>query len=116
MNDEFQPSLLPGTPSNAPVETERLEAELESLRGVVFRVVVGLLILAVAVNVFLWRQVHMVRAQLAAGQKQVAEYQKAEPAVRDLLARLHAFAATHPDFQPIMSKYAGAPTNAPAKR
>jgi hypothetical protein len=109
-----QPLLIPAAPALATIETEELDRDIASLRGVVFWVVVGLLFITVALNLFLWRQVQNVRSELIAERRQIEEYSKADPAVRDLMLRLRAFAATHPDFQPIMAKYGPAPTNVPA--
>jgi hypothetical protein len=112
-----QPLLIPETPVAPSFDTEELDRDIAWLRAIVFWVIVGLLLLTVAVNLFLWRQVQNVRAEIAAERRHIEEYSKADPAVRDLMRRLHAFAATHPDFQPIMAKYGPVPTNtAPARK
>lgn len=115
-DEQDQPMLIPAAPAPATIETEELDRDIATLRGVVFWVIVGLLLLSLAVNLFLWRQVRNVRAEMIAEQRQVDDYAKADPAVRDLMRRLHAFAASHPDFQPIMAKYGPPQTNAPAAK
>jgi hypothetical protein len=114
MNNEEneQPLLIPETPVTPSFDTEELDRDIAWLRGIVFWVVAGLLLLTLAVNLFLWRQVQGVRAEIVAQRKYIDEYSKADPAVRDLMRRLQAFALTHPDFQQVMAKYGATSTNA----
>lgn len=106
MNDtDEQPMLIPQSPLESAPDHSELENDLISLRAIVFRVVIGLLILTTGINLFIWRQVRIVRTQLADERRQIEEYQKADPAIRDLMRRLQVFAASHPDFQPIIGRY-----------
>ncbi len=119
MNPEQQPELTEPTAALVPDAPghEQIERDVASLYSVVTMVVLGLLMLSAAVNVFIWRQVKVVRGQLAEEQRQIEAYNRADPAVRDLMKRLQSFAAKNPDFQPIMARYAAAPeTNAAAKK
>lgn len=116
MNDtDEQPMLIPQSPAETAPDHSELENDLISLRAIVFRIVIGLLLLTTGVNLFIWRQTRIVRTQLADQQRQIDEYQKADPAIRDLIRRLQVFAASHPDFQPIMARYA-TPTNTSAAK
>ncbi len=115
MNPIDQPEL-PAAPADEPAVPEQIERDLASLQSVVTMIVAGLLILTVAVNVFIWRQVRVVRNQLADERRQIDEYNRADPAVRDLLRRLQAFAASNPDFQPVIARYAEPSTNQAAPK
>jgi hypothetical protein len=116
MSEEEQPMLIPEGEATSAPDTEQLDRDIASLRGLIFWVVAGLLLLSAAVNLYLWRQVKNVRNEIAAEQRQVDDYAKADPAIRDLMQRLQTFAASHPDFQPVMAKYAAAATNAAAAK
>lgn len=92
--------------------TEALDRDVAGLRAALFWIVAGLLALTAAFVVYLAQQIANVRAEIDAQRRRIAEYHQLEPQVKDLITRLHSFAATHPDFQPIMAKYGPAPTNA----
>lgn len=111
MSDEQDPLLNQPQRATSP-EFEELEHELVSLRGAITSTLLGLLLLSIGVNAFMWRQVRIVRTQLHEEKEQVARYQQAEPAIRDFLGKLQRFADSNPDFKPILAKYAPPSTNA----
>ena len=121
MNDEQDSFGMPAeNPASPAPEIEELGREIASVRSLIAVVLAGLLVLSLAVNVFMWRQVRIVRAQMQDERNHIARFQQAEPAIHDFFRRLQAFAASNPDFQPILRKYSvvGKPpgTNAPPKQ
>ena len=106
MNDESQSLFGARTEPAAAADIEQLDHEVASVRSTISAMLSGLVMLSVAVNLFLWRQVRMVRTQLAEESAQVTRYQQSEPSVQELIRRLQAFGASHPDYQPIIKRYA----------
>ncbi|MBU6399593.1 MAG: hypothetical protein KGS61_04695 [Verrucomicrobia bacterium] len=77
-----------------------------------------LVVVCGSLNLFLLRQVSLVRRDLERDRPVVenalADYvRNGEPAIRDLLTKLEAFSKTHPDFRPILARYVS-PSNASA--
>ena len=72
--------------------------------------VVGLIILSLAINAFLYKQMRLVRAQLPAQRDATIRYamefhKKDDQTIRAFVNRLQQFAATNADFQPILDQY-----------
>jgi|SRR5687767_8324524 len=72
--------------------------------------VAGLIILAVAINMFLYKQMRLVRVQLPPQREMVLRYslefqKKDDPVIRNFVTRLQQFAAANPDFQPVLDHY-----------
>jgi hypothetical protein len=109
MNDEHFDA------SDAAVELADLKSEVGALRRIVTTLLATLLLLTFALNaLFLW-QARIVRNQLSGARAEVAQYQRATvPVMDEFLTRLQRFAMAHPDFAPILGKYAPGKTNAPA--
>lgn len=104
----------PETPNDLTLEIADLKGELAALRRVVSMAIAIVLLLTLALNaVFLW-QSRVVRRQLATARMELAQHQRtALPVMDEFLQRLQRFAATHPDFTPILAKYIPARTNRP---
>lgn len=100
-----------------------LQAQLSSLRALFSYSLIALICLTFGVNIFIWRQMSFVRAQLDENSRVVSEYHGiTEPQIRELIGKLEVFAAANRDFQPILSKYfpprtpsAAAPSIKPVK-
>lgn len=85
---------------------EVLQAQVNSLRTLLTCTWLALIILSLGVNIFIWRQMSLVRQQLDESSRVVADYHRVtEPRIRELLGKLEVFAAANRDFQPIFSKY-----------
>lgn len=85
---------------------EVLQAQVSSLRTLLICTWLALIILSLGVNIFIWRQMSLVRQQLDENSRIVADYHRVtEPRIRELLGKLEIFAAANRDFQPIFSKY-----------
>ena len=72
--------------------------------------VAGLIILSLAINVFLFKQMRLVRAQLPQQRDAVIrfamEFQKRDDTtIRSFVGKLQQFAAANPDFRPILDAY-----------
>lgn len=123
-------------PDNAPNPAAAGELSLaaltqayRTLRAQVLAVVLTVVILCGSLNIYLLRQVSLVRRDLEANrpvvEKIVAEYVRSgEPTIKDFLNKLEVFSKAHPDFRPILARYvnsAGAtaapmpPKGAPAR-
>jgi hypothetical protein len=104
-SSDLQPGL-----SGSPVGGAESGRQFQSLQHTVVISLGALNLLALAVALFLYIQMKIVRAQVEdqrpAVVKLVTEYQKhSEPLVRNFTAALVAFAATNKDFQPLLTKY-----------
>ena len=112
-------------------ELRELRAECQSLRQVLGSLLVLVLMISGAFDIYLWRQVRAVRTEVKArGPKVgefVAEYNKVSaPAIADFVNKLKNYERTHPDLTPILKRYnlgnsagTGAPpavVQAPAKK
>lgn len=89
-----------------------LEEQIDSLRHLVTSLLVLVVIISGAFNIYLWRQVKYLRQDVVAYQPQatavVSEFEKLQPQMRDFLMRVQEFGRTHPSdpaFTAIMSKY-----------
>lgn len=105
-NFENKPVSLPTTSSAS------VEDQLDSLRHFVTSILVLVVIISGAFNIYLWRQVKYLRQDVAAYQPQatavVSEFEKLQPQMRDFLMRVQEFGRTHPNdpaFTAIMTKY-----------
>jgi hypothetical protein len=72
--------------------------------------VAGLIILSLAVNVFLFKQMRLVRAQLPAQRDAVIRYamefqKRDDGTIRSFVGKLQQFAAANPDFRPVLDAY-----------
>lgn len=111
---ELQAAKTP-EPSPKPSPTDREVLEFLAWRydrlQMLFQFTLGgLIILAAAVNLFMLKQMRLVRVQLEPQRevvrRQVAEFQKKDDIlIRSFVARLQEFGATHPDFLPILHHY-----------
>jgi hypothetical protein len=91
-------------------ELQELRAQCQSLQQLVSALLVLLLIVSGALDIYLLRQWRMARAELQRRgpyiTKMVAEYnQVSAPAISDFVKRLVDYEKTHPDFTQILLKY-----------
>lgn len=101
--------------------TRALQEEVQALRVLVWGLLFAMIILSGCINVYLKRQVSIVRAQADAIQKSVEDFQTVRiPWGLELWRRLNEYERTHPDFKPITDKYNGffaqEPQQAPPKK
>ena len=103
-----QPDLLQSSPASA-VNTPD---EVRGLRGLLNAALAGVLLLSLAVNLFLFKQMRLMRSKVSESQPLVqrmsADFVKKEPSMRNFVSSLQSFAMTHPDFLPVLSKYTNA--------
>jgi len=91
-------------------ELGELRAECQALRQIVSSVLVLVLMVAGALDIYLLRQWRMARAELQRRGPQitqfVAEYNQVSlPAINDFVKKLNDYEKIHPDFTPILIKY-----------
>ncbi len=91
-------------------ELNELREQCASLRQMLGGLLVLVIVISGTLNIYLWRQYRMTRAELIVLRPQVgqlvADYQRVTvPAINDVLKKLSEYEKTHPDFTPIMLKY-----------
>jgi hypothetical protein len=100
---------ISSTPSPAQPETADLQAQVDSLHSLLTSVLVLVLILSGALNLYLWRQYQFSNADLRAARPQIeqmaAEWSKTSATMQDFIRRLADYNRTHADFAPIANKY-----------
>jgi hypothetical protein len=118
MNIPNSPSAEPNAPlTDRPGESsnvESLQQAVATLRNQFFGLLIVLLVLCGSFNLFMLRQLKMVRTQAVELGRAVNEYQKTSaPAMNELLSRLTDYSKTHPDFSPVLSRYIRQESNPP---
>lgn len=69
-------------------------------------VLVMVTVLNLSVNVYLWKQLSMIRRQAIEMNTLVEEYErKGAPKMNDFVEKLKAFGKSNPDFNAVLSKY-----------
>jgi hypothetical protein len=110
------PTAMPITsapPSGQPTDREVIEFlawRYDRLHTLFQFAVAGLIILSLAINVFLYKQMRLVRIQLPAQRDATIRYamdfhKKDDQTIRAFVNRLQQFASTNADFQPILDQY-----------
>ncbi len=85
---------------------QTLNAEYQALRKIFLLVLASMLLLAGALDIYLFAQLRVVRKDLDSLNNAVAEYeQKEAPIVNGFVSNLVVFSKSHPDFNPIVQKY-----------
>ncbi len=111
MNPTNSQDELPRSIATPTVTVEELQYHLEGLRSLFLYSLIALIGLTLTLDLFFLRK-QMVFAytqlmdQRPKVSKMVADYKKGtEPLVRNFTSSLQGFAASRPDFQPILDKY-----------
>lgn len=98
-------SASPSTPQPQTSARDRFR----QLQALLLATILSLLVMSLGVNLFLFKQMRNTRAQVAGARAYVQnlsdQYQAKEPAMRQFVSGLEAFAAVHPDFQPVVRRY-----------
>jgi hypothetical protein len=85
---------------------ESLQQAYQSLRTTVDILIVVIVVLSGSLNIFLLRQVSLVRREVEDRQRFLTDYEhNSVPLMNDFVLKLQAFAKTNPDFAPILAKY-----------
>lgn len=110
-----QPAPVPSDSSRQrPTEFHRvsmveLEQQCHDLRTLLNAALVALVVLSFAVNLFLAKQMRMIRAKVTESrpiiQRMQAEFQRKEPNMQKFIGALQSFATTNPEFQPVLMRY-----------
>jgi len=97
------------TPSTQPdlaTSVRNLEQGYRSLGYQLMVVLVMVTILNASVNVYLWKQLSMIRRQAIETNALVEEYERrGAPKMNDFVQKLKAFGKANPDFNATFSKY-----------
>ena len=98
------PSLSAPSENNA--GRPPLEAEYQALRVQVQGIIIALVVMAGSLNVYLWKQLSLVNHQAIELTQFMTDYTgKKAPPMDQFVTGLRDFGKTHPDIQPILSKY-----------
>ncbi|MDB6031517.1 MAG: hypothetical protein JWM16_1855 [Verrucomicrobiales bacterium] len=84
--------------------------EVEVVRNLLVVSMIGLLLASGSFMIFMYQQMKMVRGQLAeqrpSVQKAIQDYKSVSlPLIERFSKRMQGYAATHPDFKPILQRY-----------
>jgi hypothetical protein len=87
--------------------TEELRNEVQSLRAIISLALVVMIIFAVCVDVFLFKQVSIARAQITQSANVYNQVNGNFPREKanEFITKLNDYARTHPDFLPVLEKY-----------
>ena len=96
-------------------EMRSLRDEFTALRRLVMVSLAGLTVMAWAFGVFAWRQMTFSHRQLEENRLVIADFESnLQPLFRDLLNKLQVYAASNPDFRPVLNRhFQAAPAGAP---
>jgi len=110
MEPSQQPELLQPRPrALRTITIQELEQQCQDLRTLLTATFVALLVLSLSVNLFLAKQMRLVRAKLSESrpvvQRMEAEFNRKEPNMKNFLNALQTFAAGNRDFRPVLDRY-----------
>jgi hypothetical protein len=102
--------------SSSSGELSALREHQRQLQNLLLATLLALILLAIGVGMFIFKQLRMVQQNLAesrpAVMKMVGDYQRvSEPLIRNFSMALAQFASTNQDFRPILEKYRPALSN-----
>lgn len=110
MNSGENPSQRSGVPEAARGRLSQLQRQYQFLETLVALTISALILMSLGLNLFLFKQMRLVRGQLH-NQKQVAAavleefHNKREPAIKNFVQALQRYGAANPEFSAIMEKY-----------
>lgn len=92
--------------SASSADVELLKQQFQVLRTLFHAALVALVLLGLGVDLFLYKQMRIVRAQLEEQRRYVVAYKKtSEPLMNEFAKQLQGFANANRDFQPILERY-----------
>jgi hypothetical protein len=105
-----QPDLLRPRPTAIQgVTVQEVEQQCQDLKTILTATLVALLVLGFSVNIYLAKQMRMVRAKVTESrpvvQRLEMEFRAKEPNMRNFVNALQSFALANRDFQPILDRY-----------
>jgi hypothetical protein len=109
-----QPESLVSRPTSLPPPdltpaVEQLQQQAEDLRTLFNATFVALIVMALGVSLFIYKQMRMARDQLNQQrpdmQKAEAEFRKRDPEFKRFVTAMQQYAASHPDYAQIFSRY-----------
>ena len=108
---------LPNSGFTAEPAAPTLQQQYDSLRQLVTSMLILLLIVSGTLNIFLWRQYRYINKDLENFRPMAANvingYNKGDgPAIDQFVRNIGEYGRTHPDIEPILTKYGIKPTTA----
>lgn len=110
---EHQPDLLQSSPVAGVFRAlDELRGQYHGLQRLLNVALAAMLALSLALNLFLGKQMRLVRAKVRESrpvvQRLAAEFGRKEPSMQSFVSALQSYAITHPDFYSVLSKYTNA--------
>ena len=110
MEHPEQPDLLRPRPTAIQgVTVQEVEQQCQDLKTLLTATLVSLLVLGFSVNLYLAKQMRLVRAKVTESrpvvQRLEVEFRTKEPNMRSFVNALQSFALANRDFQPILDRY-----------
>jgi hypothetical protein len=110
MDSPEQSDLLQARPTALPsITVQELEAQYQDLRTLLHATLVALVGLALALSLFLAKQMRMVRGELSEMRPLIhrltVEFKQKEPRMKGFISALQAYAANNREFQPTLDRY-----------
>jgi hypothetical protein len=101
--------------SQTPNGSENSKETCATLQHQLNSVLILTCVVSLTLTIFFFLNFRALQGEVKALRPVVADYQtKTQPALQDLNLKLVEYAKTHPDIQPLLTKYGvGIPTNAP---
>lgn len=97
---------IPSSQPDLAATVRNLEQGYRSLAYQLMVALVMVTVLNISVNVYLWKQLSMIRRQAIEMNTLVAEYERrGAPKMNDFVDKLKAFSKSNPDFNSVLSKY-----------
>jgi hypothetical protein len=108
-----QPDLPQSAPAIRGSESpDELARQVTALRLLLNLALAAVLVFSMAINLFLWKQMRLVRSKVRESQpvvqRMAAEFTKKEQNMRSFVGTLQSYALAHPDFYSVLSKYTNA--------
>lgn len=105
----------PGEPATDGSSVAALQQEVQFLRTLLVVSLMSLILLSFSVNIYVFRQVSIIRKELDASNVALKEYQtKREPLINSFISSLQAFSRIHTDLIPVLERYGIGPAAAPS--
>lgn len=105
--------------SNATAEgaaLERLQADYRFLKNLFNWALIGVLVIAGSLFLFLLREISLARRQAHQLDQYVTEYEtRSLPVMEDFRLKLENYSHNHPDFAPVLRKYFGGTNSVPSE-
>jgi type II secretory pathway component PulF len=89
--------------------TDNQNAEIASLKGQLFTLLVALIVVSGTLTAYLYRQVSLAGKDIAQGEQLGHQLNQNQAVINGFINKLVVYGERHPDFVPVLKKYGIAP-------